>query len=216
MSASSACWVSHSMAASRLAFSVQYRAFSARSSGKPISVVSSLSHSGCTIFLTSGGLGSPILRSSGSASTISTSPPEASAITTSPLPELSTEAKNSSVNLSTSVSPLCSSIHFSAASSEPSPFVKCSAFADRILLFPLKVSISSFFWLTLSRNLSCLWCSWLFFFRSSSKKEMGWSSNCAEGSFLIHLSFSCSRKVCLPDLTSTQSCVEGSTCSTFA
>mmetsp|Transcript_26579 Transcript_26579/g.75072 ORF Transcript_26579/g.75072 Transcript_26579/m.75072 type:complete len:246 (-) Transcript_26579:359-1096(-) len=168
MSASSACSASQFTACSMPALSVLYRAFSDLTSSKPISMTC-FSRSWLTFSLISGGLGSPAFLSSG-ASAMTTSA-SASAIATSPEPEAcasSAASTNSSVSLSRSASPACSASHASAASRVPLSFVKCRAFAERVLPWALTCeSVSSFFWSTEAKNLSFLIATRSFFFCSS-------------------------------------------------
>mmetsp|Transcript_30235 Transcript_30235/g.66117 ORF Transcript_30235/g.66117 Transcript_30235/m.66117 type:complete len:266 (+) Transcript_30235:612-1409(+) len=165
MSLSSACSASQFTAWSNPALSVLYRAFSARSSGKPISMIC-CSISLFTASLTASGFGSPSFLSSGSAASMTTSPLAASAMTTSG--DDKTESRNSSDSLSKSWSPACSASHFSAASRVL--LVKCRALAARALPWPFtSVSAINFFWSTESRNLFFLSEAWLFFFCNSSR-----------------------------------------------
>mmetsp|Transcript_23598 Transcript_23598/g.55994 ORF Transcript_23598/g.55994 Transcript_23598/m.55994 type:complete len:223 (+) Transcript_23598:556-1224(+) len=166
MSASSACSVSQLMAYSKPALSVLYRAFSARTSEKPISKTC-CSKSCLTFSLISGGLGSPTLRSSTTGVMSTSSSP---VMATSPPPK---DARASSTKSSGSLSrsgPLFSAIQASAASMVPLSRVKCRALADRFFpRFFAETISANFFASTEAKNFSLRPAAASFFFWSSMR-----------------------------------------------
>mmetsp|Transcript_65245 Transcript_65245/g.155861 ORF Transcript_65245/g.155861 Transcript_65245/m.155861 type:complete len:326 (-) Transcript_65245:62-1039(-) len=189
ISSSSMCALSHSTAFSTPALSVLYKAFSARSSEKPMSITC-CSNSLLTAALISSGFGSPTFLSS-TAGGISTS--SAFSMVTSPA-DIVIESRNSSVSLSMSASSACSDSQASAASKVFLSLVKCRALAALTRLWSFtSVRACSFFWSTESKNRSFfLEASSLRFWRSMRYCTVFSSHVFEDGSFCFILCISAS------------------------